>query len=175
MNKKALLVIDWINDFIREDGSLYLPGAEKLPIQDVVDEFSDRGDFTCFISDKHYIDDAFHPEYGKFPDHAIVNDVGRELYGVPDKHYCEISKRMYSGFHGTPLDSILRERNIRDVYLVGVCTEICVLHTAIYAYNLRYNITVYENCVQGLTVENHNFALDHMKNILGVEVIKWTK
>ena len=34
------------------------------------------------------------------------------------------------------LDSLLRERHIDTVEIVGVCTDICVLHTAISAYNL---------------------------------------
>ena len=41
-----------------------------------------------------------------------------------------------------PLDSLLRERSINQVEIVGVCTDICVLHTAISAYNLGYKISV---------------------------------
>lgn len=37
---------------------------------------------------------------------------------------------------------LLRERSINQVKIVGVCTDICVLHTAISAYNLGYKISV---------------------------------
>ena len=64
---------------------------------------------------------------------------GRELYGKIKAFYNNISgnsnihylnKRRYDSFYGTPLDSLLRERNIKDIEIVGVCTDICILHTA---------------------------------------------
>ncbi len=43
-----------------------------------------------------------------------------------------IDKRHYSAFSGTNLDIRLRERQITDIWLTGVCTDICV-----FAYSSR--------------------------------------
>ena len=57
------------------------------------------------------------------------------------------------------------------VILTGVLTDICVLHTAIDAYNLGYQIQVVESAVASLTVENHQFALNHFKYVLGATLV----
>ena len=40
-------------------------------------------------------------------------------------------------------DTVLQERGIRHLALTGVCTDICILHTAVDAYNRCYKLTVY--------------------------------
>ena len=64
-----------------------------------------------------------------------------------------MDKRHYSSFSGTDLDIRLRERGINTVILTGVLTDICVLHTAVDAYNLGYHIEVVEPAVASLTPE----------------------
>ena len=53
-----------------------------------------------------------------------------------------MDKRHYSAFSGTDLDIRLRERGITELCLTGVCTDICVLHTAVDAYNLGYQLMI---------------------------------
>ena len=52
----------------------------------------------------------------------------------------------------------------------GVCTDICVLHTAISAYNLGYKISVPAEGVASFNQKGHEWALAHFKNSLGAEV-----
>ncbi|MGM2755114.1 cysteine hydrolase family protein, partial [Bacillus cereus group sp. Bce019] len=80
--------------------------------------------------------------------------------------------RHYSAFSGTDLDIRLRERKVDTVVLTGVLTDICVLHTAIDAYNLGYNIEIIAGATASLSVENHNFALNHFKHVLGATVVE---
>ena len=65
---------------------------------------------------------------------------------------------------------MLRERNITHLEIVGVCTDICVLHTAITAYNLGYAISISHKGVASFNPTGHQWALDHFKNSLGAEV-----
>ncbi len=83
--------------------------------------------------------------------------------------YISLIKRAMIHF-GTPLDSLLRERSINQVEIVGVCTDICVLHTAISAYNLGYKISVPAEGVASFNQKGHEWALAHFKNSLGAEV-----
>ncbi len=80
-------------------------------------------------------------------------------------------KNRYSAFQNTNLDNFLRERHIDDLWLVGVCTDICVLHTAVYGYNLNYNLTIPQAGVATFTEHGQEWALQHFKNSLGATVI----
>lgn len=80
-------------------------------------------------------------------------------------------KTRYSAFAGTDLDIRLRERNIDTFHLAGVCTDICVLHTAVDAYDLNYRIVIHEQTVATLTQSGQNWALNHFENVLGAKVI----
>ncbi|MEB9897011.1 cysteine hydrolase, partial [Bacillus cereus] len=65
----------------------------------------------------------------------------------------------------------LRARGVKEVHLVGVCTDICVLHTAIEAYNLGYRIVVHEDAVASFNADAHRWALEHVRNTLGAQVV----
>ncbi|MDK7178633.1 isochorismatase family cysteine hydrolase, partial [Micrococcus luteus] len=75
-------------------------------------------------------------------------------------------------FAGTNLDQKLRERDIKDIYLAGVCTDICIIHTAVDAYNLGYTIHVPESCVASFNQAGHEWALNHFESALGAKVIR---
>ena len=94
-----------------------------------------------------------------------------EVKSVPKDKLIYIQKNRYSAFAGTSLDMKLRERDIKNVCLVGVCSDICVLHTAIDAYNLGYKITVYKDAIASFNEKGHNFTLEHLKNVLGAEIL----
>jgi nicotinamidase-related amidase len=70
------------------------------------------------------------------------------------------------------LDLYLREKRVNEIYLVGVCTNICVLYTAADARNLEYKVNIYEEGVASFDEEAHNFALKEMGNTLGCRIIK---
>jgi len=55
--------------------------------------------------------------------------------------------------------------------VAGVCTDICVLHTVADARNRDYPVEVVEAAVASFDPEAHQFALEHMKMILGARVV----
>lgn len=180
---KALLIIDYTNDFVATDGALTAgkPAQDIAPrINELAAEFLKSGDFVFLPTDLHAPGDPYHPETKLFPPHNVEDTPGREYYGdlqvwydqnKSNAHVMAFPKRRYSSFAGTALDQWLRERAITDVHLVGVCTDICVLHTAIDAYNLNYNITVHKDAVATFNPDGQRFALAHFKNVLGATVI----
>ncbi len=180
--KKALLIIDYINDFVEDEGKLTCgkPGQDiDQDVAKIVDSFRADGELIVVASDCHLQEDIFNPEHQLFPPHCISGTTGCELYGktalavaeTPAQQRIDVDKLRYSAFAGTNLDLRLRERNIRDLYLVGVCTDICVLHTAVDAYNLGYRIHVYEKGVASFNPEGHRFALAHFKSALGATIL----
>ncbi|OYS21874.1 isochorismatase [Lactobacillus taiwanensis] len=181
--KKALLIIDYTNDFIADNGSLTC-GKPAQALEDylieLANKFYDNGDYVIFPTDGH-TGDTFSPEYKLFPPHNIVGTPGQELYGKlkdwyeahksSDRVY-KFNKNRYSSFQNTNLDNYLRERKINDLWLTGVCTDICVFHTAMAAYNLNYDLTIPSKGVTTSTEHGQEWALDHFKNSLGAKVIE---
>ncbi len=82
-----------------------------------------------------------------------------------------MDKTRYSSFAGTDLELRLRERGIQEIHLVGVCTDICVLHTAVDAYNKGFKIVVHEKGVASFNKAGHEWALSHFKMSIGAEVV----
>lgn len=72
---------------------------------------------------------------------------------------------------GTDLDIRLRERGITELCLTGVCTDICVLHTAVDAYNLGYQLMIPERAVASFDEQGHEWALRHFKQTLGATIL----
>lgn len=180
---KALLSIDYTNDFIAPHGAMTIGemgSAIEEELVRVTKQYTDAGDYIVYAVDRHEIDDQFHPESKLFPPHNLVDTVGRQLYGklhhlyeeskaLPSVHW--LDKRYYSAFSGTDLNARLIERGIKDIHLTGVCTDICVLHTAVDAYNLGYRLTIHQNAVASHDPAGHQWAFNHFKSVLGAEII----
>ncbi|MBO9606928.1 MAG: cysteine hydrolase [Paenibacillaceae bacterium] len=175
---KALIVIDYTVDFVV--GKLPC-GQPAIDIEDriaeLTEQFAGRGDWTVMAVDLHQEDDVLHPEYKLFPPHNLWGTEGRRLYGkleaAYDKHRDNIywmDKTRYSAFAGTDLELQLRMRGIDELHLVGVCTDICVLHTAVDAYNKGYKIVVHGDAVASFNPAGHEWALQHFRGTLGAEV-----
>jgi nicotinamidase-related amidase len=172
LNRKVLLVIDMLNDFIKEDGKLYIGdsgGKIILPIQKEIENFRKEKNLMFYICDHHRPDDK---EFNLFPPHCISGTKGAEIIKelMPFKNDFIIYKRRFSGFFQTDLDISLREEEILELELIGVCTNICVLYTAASARMLNYKVTVLKDAVASFDEQAHNFALKQMKDILGVEI-----
>ena len=178
--KKALLVVDYTVDFVAEDGLLTcrLPGQQlEGAITQLTQDFLTAGDSVFFINDLHEQGDTLHPESKLFPPHNIRGTTGRNMYGALHELYQQsppliwLDKTRYSAFAGTNLFMLLRERAIEELHIVGVCTDICILHTCVDAYNLGYTVFVHEAGVASFNEQAHHFALAHIKNSLGFTII----
>jgi nicotinamidase-related amidase len=180
--KKALIHIDYTNDFVAEDGALTCgaPGQEiEYKLADLTEQFIANGDYVVFAIDKHEEGDTNHPETALYPPHNIAGTKGRELYGKLQKIYKAnqekknvyyMDKTRYSAFAGTDLELKLRERGIEEVHLVGVASDICVLHTAVDAYNKGFRIVVYKDMVASFNEPGHHWALNHFRSCLNADV-----
>lgn len=180
--KRALINIDYTNDFVAEDGALTCgePGQDiESNVVKWTNQFIQDEDIVVFAIDVHEQEDPFHPEAKLFPPHNIRGTEGRTLFGNVKMAYeanknkanvLYMDKTRYSAFAGTDLDIKLRERGITELHLVGVCTDICVLHTAVDAYNLGYRMVIYKDAVASFNQSGHEWALSHFESVLGATV-----
>jgi nicotinamidase-related amidase len=175
--RKALLLVDYIHDFVDDDGALTVGKPAQAIRENIARAISrlEKEDLLVMANDSHDWN-APHPEKKLFPPHALAGTRGAQsvLAQEAAAAACEtitVNKTRYSAFFGTGLRDILKTAGIEKLYLAGVCTDICVLHTAADAYNFGFDTAVLTDCVASFNPPGHEFALSHFKNTLGFELI----
>ena len=173
--KKALLVIDMLNDFVQPGAPLEVPMTrEILPaLRRRIAKARREGELVVYICDAHRKNDLEFSRMG-WPPHAVEGTPGAGVVSAisPEPGDMVVEKRTYSGFHATPLHFILRQNGVRELTLAGCVTNICILYIAYEAVVRGYIATVDERFVAGLAPDTHAFALAQMESVLGVRVVR---
>jgi nicotinamidase-related amidase len=168
----AVIVVDMLRGFTEEGHPLSCgPQARRIipHVRKLLDQELERGATVLFACDAHVPED---PEIasGLFPPHCMKDTIEAEVipelapYVERGEHF---EKHAYTGFENRALEARLRELAPEKVIVVGVCTDICVLHTAADAFFRGYAVEVPEGCVASFSEENHRFGLNHLRNTLG--------
>ncbi len=172
----AVIVVDTLRGFLEASYPLYCGPAGRsviAPIHRLLERERAAGSTILYVADRHAPDDK---EFQVFPPHCIAGTVEAEV--VPDlaPHHGDaiIPKTRYSGFFGTQLAQKLCDLAPDKVIVVGVCTDICVLHTVADARSRDYEVEVPVDCVASFDPEAHNWALQHMERVLGA-TINWER
>jgi nicotinamidase-related amidase len=172
--RRALLVIDMLEDFVAEGGALRVPDAAAV-LPRIVEEVADarrRGEPVVYVCDAHTPGD---PEFSRmgWPPHAVRGTPGARVVPslAPGPYDPVVEKTTYSGFHGSRLDAVLRERLVDTLRLTGCVTNICVLYTAADAAMRGYAVEVVEDAVAGLDPRDHEWALRQVQEVLGGRIV----
>jgi len=170
---KGLFVIDMLKDFLNKDGALYCGDASLkiIPfIKGRIDEFHKNGDLVVFICDSHDEDDS---EFEMFPKHCVRGTEGAEIIEglTVKKKDIIVKKTRYSAFYNTDLDKILKDQELSEVHVVGVCTSICVMDTVGDLRNRDLRVIVYKKGVADFDKKAHQFSLERMEKIYGAKII----
>ncbi len=173
----VVIVADMVRGFMEpghdgESHNLYLGDEARRIIPHVrrlLEEERARGAHVVFVCDTHEPDDK---EFQMFAPHCIRGTVEPEVIGeLRDLAGEVIAKNRYSAFFNTPLEQRLMELKPEKVIVCGVCTDICVLHTAAEARYRDYAVEVPSDCVATFDAEAHRWALKHIESILGARVV----
>jgi len=170
---KALFVIDMLKDFLNKDGALYCGDESRkiIPfVKEKIEEFHKEGGLVVFICDSHRADDL---EFKMFPRHCVAGTKGAEVIDeLPlGKKDAVVKKTRYSAFYKTKLDKILKKKKVSEVYIVGVCTSICVMDTVGDLRNRDYPVFVHKNGVADFDQGAHQFSLERMEKTYGAKII----
>jgi len=162
--KDALIVVDMQRDFM-PGGALPVQEGDKIVprLNQYIRLFFERGLPVFFTRDWHPPDHiSFKDQGGVWPPHCVQDTEGAkfhpDLYIPPDNRFI-ISKGTsrdfdaYSGFQGTMLDQLLKERGIRRVFVGGVATDYCVKNTVLGAINLGYEAFLLLDGIKGVDVK----------------------
>lgn len=172
---KVLVVIDMQNDFI--DGSLGTKEAQAI-IPKVVEKIKNFNGIvyaTLDFHDENYLE----TQEGKYlpVKHCIDDtdgfelkkDVDEAIFASDPEYDPLIGYYIKSTFGSADLAFDLYEENkefkFREIELIGVCTDICVISNALMLKSFLPNvlITVDASCCAGVTPESHKRALEAMK------------
>ncbi len=160
----VLLVIDLQNDFV--DGALGNKGNDKIvkPIESLVENFNGEVIFTRDTHDENYLESL---EGSHLPvKHCIKNSKGWQIK-IDTKNHKIIDKPSFGSYELVEYLKKLNEKEkIKNIYMVGICTDICVLSNAILIKNALLNteVTVIEDLCKATNEKNHKIALEAMKS-----------
>lgn len=171
MKKEALLVIDMLNDFVKEGAPLEVSQARKIlpPLKKEIEKARKNKEPIIYICDAHRPQDK---EFERWPPHAILGTPGQKVVEEisPRKGDFVVYKRRFSGFSGTELDLLLRELGVEKLKIAGILTNICVFLTSIDALNLGYEVEILKDCVASTSPRFHNFALEELEEVFKIKL-----
>ena len=158
---RALVIVDFQNDFC-PGGALAVPDGDAIAAR--INDLAGSGEYDLVVAtrDWHPPDHgSFAAQGGPWPVHCVAGTAGAELHhaldptpidAVVDKGQARDTEG-YSGFEGTELATLLRDRGVDHVTVVGLATDYCVKNTALDALREGFAVTVDSTATRGVDVE----------------------
>jgi nicotinamidase/pyrazinamidase len=177
---EALLIVDYQNDFAAPDGALSVEGGED--IAERINHLAKAGGYDMVVAtrDWHPADHgSFTERGGTWPVHCVQDTPGAELHSALDREDVDVvldkgtdqATDGYSAFETDELATLLRDRGIDKLTVVGLATDYCVKNTAIDAERDGFQVRVDTSAVRGVDLNpgDSDRALAEMREA-GVEV-----
>lgn len=184
--KKVLVVVDMQNDFIT--GVLGTEEAKAITpkVAQYIRDHADKDTVLLFTRDTHDADYLNTQEGKKLPiPHCLKDTYGWELapemeeviydtrdkYSDFDTYFPYVSDHIIDKptFGSIDLQNLLyvldEEDDVKEITLLGVCTDICVISNAMLAKATlpEATVKVVADCCAGVSPETHKTALEAMK------------
>ena len=167
------MIVDFQNDFV-PGGALAVPEGDRIAGR--VNELAADPRFELVVAtrDWHPPDHgSFEQQGGPWPVHCVQDSQGAELHPTLDRSKVDVivdkgrdpRSQGYSGFEGTELLELLRERGIDGITVVGLATDYCVKNTALDALRHGFEVRVDPEGVRGVEVNagDSERALDELR------------
>ena len=168
MPRRAILVIDMLEDFI--SGDLRCSRAERIvaPLERLLAAARSRGIPVVYANDAHLA--GIDGELRLWGVHAMAGSDGARVTPslAPQEGDYVLEKRRYSAFFQTGLHLLLRELNVDTLVLTGVQAHICLCHTAADAFYWNYHLEVPEDGAEAFDEDCYRLAFRWLKDMYGV-------
>lgn len=161
--RRALLVIDMINDHLQPGSLLEVPRAREVvpALKKRLDEARAAGIPVVYVVDEHEADDADLDAWGV---HAVKGTPGTEVWSelAPAPGDRVVKKPSYSAFFQSELGRVLDELSVDTLVLTGCLTEIGIMATATDALQQGFAVEVPPDSQAGSCVEAEMAAMGTM-------------
>ena len=166
--RTALIVGDMQNDFVKEGGTLVVPGAEETiqPILALLDLARGSGMKVVFTQDTHSDGD---PEWKIWGEHCREGSWGWQVVDelAPREDEAIVRKPRYDAFYGTQLEHMLRQWGVDTLIICGTVANICVFYTAAGAAMRWFNVVVPKDCISSFNDFDMEASLSQTATLLG--------
>lgn len=182
--KKALLVMDFINEIVHPEGVYAREGYyQQTQKREVLDYAAAALEHARALQlPIIYIVVGFNEHYPEFPPHSRVfapakehavlklNTWSTEVHEslAPRKDEIIIAKSRVSPFYQTNLELTLRTLGVEELILTGVSTEHVVLATTLDGHDRDFIVTVLEDACCAVTQERHLAAIERISRTANV-------
>ena len=162
---KYLIVVDMQVDFI--SGSLG-SGLAKAIVPNVVEKVKNFDGKIIFTRDTHFPEYLTTQEGKNLPvEHCVKGTAGWEICEELRPYAQTVVDKITFGSVDLPALLKADEKDIEEIELCGLCTDICVISNAMLlkASFPEIKISVDAACCAGVTMDSHNTALSAMKAV----------
>ncbi len=168
--KTALLIVDVQNDFC-PGGALPTPQGDI--VVPVINKLMDKFDLVIASRDWHP-EDTIH--FNRWPVHCVKESHGADFpVDLKKEKIIQIFEKGtgskddgYSAFEATNknLAEYLKEKEVDELYIVGLTAEYCVKSTVLNALKYGFNTIVIKDAVEGIRQNEDDFdrAFEEMRN-----------
>ncbi len=177
MTKNALIVIDMLNEYLEPSGKVYCEKCREI-IPHIVKciEYARQHNVLVVYSNTslNNKNDVMVKKWGL---HAVEGTKGAEVIKelAPKKGDLVVNKKGYNGFFNSNLHSELQARGVKRVAISGIHTHVCVLLTAVGAFENGYDVITLEDCITTGYQPNHESRLRFFGTHLGslMSSVEW--
>jgi len=156
---RALIVVDVQNDFC-PGGALAVPDGNA--VVEPINRMARESQFVVATRDWHPPDHgSFGRHGGPWPVHCVAGTPGAELHPGVDRDLVDAvldkgqapDREGYSGFEGTELERLLRDRGVDSVDVAGLALDYCVKATALDARRAGFDVAVHRAATRAVEVQ----------------------
>jgi nicotinamidase-related amidase len=159
----ALIVVDMLNPYDHEDADKLVESVEGTiePIRSLL-----------YVNDNLNDWNSSEEELARRALDGRRGDLVEPILPPDDASF--VIKARHSIFYGTPLEHLLREREIDNLLLCGQVTEQCILYSALDGYVRRFKVDVARDAVAHIDRSLADAALQMMERNMGAKIISAT-
>jgi nicotinamidase-related amidase len=162
--KRALLVVDMINDHLVPGRILEVPRARDIvpALATRIAEARRDGVPVVYVLDRHEPTDSDLDDWGE---HAVEGSEGAEVWPALAPHPGDhlVTKPSYSSFFRSNLEAVLDALTVDTLELTGCSTEVQLLATATDALQMGFIVEVPVALQAGTSAEAEHAALHTMQ------------
>jgi len=170
MKKTALVVTDMINSYDHPDAEKLVKSVEeRLPnMVDLVERAASEDVDVIYVNDNF---GSWNSNREQLVEEALETEFKHLVEPLrPDPETSFVVKARHSAFYETPLEYLLREKEIERIVLIGQVTEQCILYSALDAYLRHLDVTVPRDAVAHIFDDLAEASLTMMERNMHAQV-----